>query len=382
MIIQKINEIEKELGKNFINRFIGSYNDRGKEYIKFLSMKTDGKTHEDISRIIGVSCGTITYWINKKYVPHSIKNLIKIYDKGYFKSSKVVLARLIGWLFGDGGINDRLHYFFICGTRNDLEKIKIFIEKNFNLKCEIEENHGNSIIKKYNGNSLQIKGENWILRCNNSLFARFLYSLDTPKGEKVLQKFNIPNWIMTGNNEVKKAFLNSILEAECQTHKVRIDKKIEILPVSFGMNKIGNFKSNLVSFLNEIKCLLSEFNIRTSQVEEPKPAVKRKDNKLTYSSRFYISVSATNIMSFSNAINYEFNEEKKIALQIAVEEAKNKISRQIEQIEKYEKLLELRASGMTLEKISKTLGLGESTVLNWLKGRHLPYLIQNKEKFG
>ncbi len=122
-----------------------------------------------------------------------------------------------------------------------------------------------------------------------------------------------------------------------------------------------------------------EFKITSTSVEEPKPSnIRKRDKLVTYSSRFYISISALNTIRFSEFIDFPFNEEKRIATQEAVKEAKAKISRMNLQVDKYDKAIKLYQEGYSIYEISKKLNIQWHTANNWLiTKKHLPVLLQN-----
>ena len=191
---------------------------------------------------------------------------------------------------------------------------------------------------------------------------------------------------MNGKIEVKKAFLNAIFEGELQQHKVQYNvkrNKIDICPISFGMNKVKEYRSNLIDLFNDIRKLLNEFGIKTTEIEAFKPSVIRKDNKKTYFTRFFISISASNTLAFFKVIDFPFNQDKKNALAEAVKEAKVKISRMNLQVEKYKKAMKLYQQGHSIYEISKKLNIQWHTANNWLKTKkHMPVLLtQNVDIF-
>lgn len=165
-----------------------------------------------------------------------------------------------------------------------------------------------------------------------------------------------------------------------QTHRVHFNvkrNKIDICPITFGLSKIEKYKEDLVNFLEDIRDMLQEFQINSTSVENPKLSnIRKRDGLITYSTRFYISISALNTIRFSEFIDFPFNQEKRIAIQKAVEEARRKIKNMELQITKYKKALELFHNGRSIYKISKELDIRWHTANNWLiTKKHLPVLL-------
>ncbi|MCR4369110.1 MAG: hypothetical protein NUV67_04355, partial [archaeon] len=329
-IRDKMLDLMDVLGGERISLILSCYLGKpyAEKYIEFLK-DFDENNLKRLKDKYGV---LVQQWLRKS-VPRPIKVLLKIQDRKYHEISQEVLSRLVGWGMSDGGISATRAYFFICGKKKDLEKIKSFMRFNIPLigNIAISENFGGGEIQRFDGSlSVFESNESWILYVKEKAFSTYLYSYGLPKGQKVLQKFKVPNWINSGSIEIKKAFLNSMFESEGQKHSVVFNvkrNKIDLPSVSFGMGKAVKFKDSLVDFLTEIKNLLLEFNIKTSKVENPKLANIRKDGHITCSSRFAVSTSMYNILNFSKAIDYSFNLEKKEALGKAIIEAKIKIER-------------------------------------------------------
>lgn len=371
-----IEELKKSLEEEVLWKIIRSHN-RGKteEYLRLIETQKNNQPidKESFNRF------DLYRWKRGTY-PDTIKTIRKIYCLGLHRIDKKILSRLIGWGFGDGGINNKLGYYFICGNKNDLEKIKKYVHKEIpKIKIKIEENKSTGKITSVkNKVPRRIFGKkSWILYVKNSTFVRFLYGNGLPKGEKVLQRISVPTWIINGDKEIKLEFLEGLLECENQKHSVKFNKlknKVEIPVVSFGMCKEVKYKENLVEFLNSIKTMLEEFNIRCGGVEVPKPNnIRKRDGKITYLSRFSIYTSILDVINFSRVINYRFNDEKRRGLNIAVKEAKNKLKRFEQQKIKFEKAKELFKGGMNYSKISHKLNVSHITIKHWVVGKeHLP----------
>ena len=381
-IKKSLNELSASIGKERLYRIIGCYKQESQaiKYFSFLE-KFDGPEFSAIKKEYGDHL--VASWLRGK-IPNPVRVLLRIHGKKYHLVKPVALARLLGWVMGDGGLNENLGKFFICGKQKDLEKIRGFIRQNFPLlgAAKIIENSGGGQITKVNGEVKYFEsGDSWELYIHDRAFSSVVYAYGAPKGKKVLSKFNVPCWIKNGEITIKKAFINSLFECESQTHNVIFNvkkNKTEILPVYFGMNKWVDYQESLVEFLNELRELLIGFNIEVSGVEKPRPSCLRKDGKITCSARFGVSTSMVNVIKFSKAIDYSFNEEKKLGLARAIIEAKNKISAAQSRVDLYKHALQLYASGSCISDISKCLGISYSTAEQWVKTKkHLPRFIDN-----
>lgn len=123
-------------------------------------------------------------------------------------NESVVLARLLGFVMTDGYLYEDLKHHihethFFVGTKEDAEEIKKDLQiLGFN-KLEIKKRANKRVV---NGREFTIT----TYRCRNfekSLF-ELLKSKGSPVGRKKDQAYFVPDWIMNGNTEIKKAFLS------------------------------------------------------------------------------------------------------------------------------------------------------------------------------
>ncbi|MBU2639933.1 MAG: hypothetical protein KKG75_04485 [Nanoarchaeota archaeon] len=372
-----IRNLENRLGKVIIDKIIKLHNKGNtKEFLRLLNEYNKKK-------IVSFSKKFNRYNLNdwqKGKLPDAIRTLKKIHELNLHKINKETIARLLGWGFGDGGINKRFGAYFFCGKKEDLEKIKIFLKKELpKINIIIKNNNGRGEITKAKDKITReiFGGESWILYIRNAAFCRLLHALGLPRGEKVLQKTIIPLWILKATNKIKLEFLEGILESENQTHRIKFIKeknKIAIPTISFGMCKEMKYEENLIDFLNSTKCLLKKLNIRCSKVEKTKlSSIRKRDGKITCFSRFHIYTSALDVINFSKVIKYKFNNSKKLGLNIALEEAKKKLKRFNKQKEKFKEASNLFNQGMNYSQIARRLDVSHITIKNWVfKKEHLP----------
>ncbi|MFH0949388.1 MAG: hypothetical protein V1802_02780 [Candidatus Aenigmatarchaeota archaeon] len=381
-VIKVVDVIVEKLGVEFIDKFINIYNDLGKAYLKFIKIDRENKTHQEIADITGVGRVTITEWIRYNQIPWSIKAILEIYNKKFHKIPWHVLARIIGWGMGDGGIDKRPHYFFFCSGKKDLEKAKLYIEKYTKLKSYMKRNKTVGNFTKYDGKIKNFSGDNWILRISDTSFARFLCALGLPKGSKVTQEFLIPEWIFNGNKQVKKEFISALFECELERFRLQYQEKktytkVIINAPIFGMCKIEKYTQNLNEFLNQIRYMTAEFDIKTSSLSMPIKSNLRKDGNITYFVRFNVRSSSENILKFSETIDLKFNRDKRETLKVVVKEAKKKIERELDIVEKYNKSQILFEKGYNFSEIARELGITHPTAKQWvIIKNHLPRRIE------
>jgi intein/homing endonuclease len=111
------------------------------------------------------------------------------------------LAELVGILFGDGGVGNNWQITVSLNSIADLEystHVYSLFGKLFHLKP--------SIRKRPNQNTLTIV-------CSSMNLLDFLISKGVVRGNKILQEFDIPEWIKT-NSEYKKSFVRGLVDTD------------------------------------------------------------------------------------------------------------------------------------------------------------------------
>lgn len=129
----------------------------------------------------------------------------------------------------------------------------------------------------------------------NTKICKFLYSIGVPKGDKMLVKFDIPNWIKN-NKQFAKEYLK--IAFFCEGCKYNRGNKEEI---QINLNKWEELLKDGLNFMNSLKELLSLFNIETTKTWITKGNI-RKDEKITKTMRFKIKTNSVN--RFINEIGW------------------------------------------------------------------------------
>ena len=234
-------------------------------------------------------------YINKKYGIKALEICRKNKRLTLKKSSS--MAFLVGYLIGDGNLSrDRMvGDFRFYGTKPNLDKIKLILKEEYNLKP----------YKYY----LHPKGGGYILRYNNSIFSRILELYGVPRGDKILSPFKVPDWIMKSNKQTKSYFLKALLS--CELENLRKRKK-GFGGFVFQMSKIKKHKKELLYFLQQLRRLLEDLDIKTSNIIVPSyRKYKRKDNKISICAYFRIHTSKDNRLSLYNNVSFSDNSKQK-----------------------------------------------------------------------
>lgn len=157
-----------------------------------------------------------------------------------FVSSK--LASLVGHCLGDGHVSrERLKY---------VNQRKELVEEVINQTRIIFGHSGRKFL--YNGcYCVEFPG----------IVGRLLGFLGVPLGRKVSQEFEIPQWIQNGSKKIKSAFLRALFDDE---GSVINNSKYRFLTIS--MYKQNNFIESHLKFLNQIRQMLIDLEIKPTKI--------------------------------------------------------------------------------------------------------------------
>lgn len=216
-------------------------------------------------------------------------DFIKKYSLSYFYEPKVLnfLVANVAFLIGDGHIR-----------KNPKSLVYTFNQKKDAVSFK---QYFNSI---FPNEYLRIKYAAYCFRieyCSKG-FSELFKHLGVPSGNKVFQKFLIPEWIYHGSNQTKRVFLSILYGNEGskpQDNRWRIQ---------FVLSKNKEYVINLLEFLNQIRAMLAHFSITTSHIQ------LRKQKGREFHGRFYIK-GKENLLKFYKEIGFAYASEKQEVLE-------------------------------------------------------------------
>ncbi len=283
------------------------------------------------------------------------------------------LIRLIGHLFGDGGIyldraeNSLRYKIVFSGRKNELSEIRKDLEKlGFNIS-DIIESKSESIVESDKGFH-RIKGTSYQLRITNKSLALLFISLGVPVGDKALSDYTIPKWIYELPDWMKKEFLRGFFGSELS--KPRMSKKINNTTVGMPLFAISKLKSiRIDNFLGSFSKLLSYFDLKITNVL-PCGKCYRKDGNIT--TKYVISLSSdyNSIKILYGNIGFAYSKERDIFARYIYQYTlykENVIKKRIEALEKI-KILVLNGHSIAhaVDEISLD-GLTRESASYWLR---------------
>lgn len=294
------------------------------------------------------------------------------------------LLKLIGFLIGDGCVYEnkmRAGVSAYSKERKDLETIQKDIEE-LGYRASIasrERSH------KIHTSYCLVEFENVenCLKCNAKSFFHLLKALELPIGNKTLNEFSVPEWILNAKLWQKRLFLAGLFGAELSSPKTVTKHGYNFYDPVLSMNKSEEKKENLKQFLLQIKSLLKEFNIESTLLNE-REEYEGKNGK-SYRLRLQISSKPKNLIRLWTNIGFEYNNERRYLANASVQYLKKK-----------ENVLKQRNDAITKAKRLKQQGKKPRQIYSELtfpyvnrrflartlfEGRETPRVAYNFEKF-
>ncbi len=287
------------------------------------------------------------------------------------------IARLVGHLFGDGSLsyvrggNGYEGRIAFSGDLEDLEEItQDLAELGFRVS-RINEYYRESTVTWSNGLTQVIRGRSYVVFVNSIALFTFFKALGVPVGDKAVQGFRVPRWIMEAPLDVKAEFLAAYFGSELERPRVSRNGRT-FQPPTLVIHKAEDVVEQGVEFLSDIKALLSEFGVETSAISR-RPGVVRKDGTRTVRLGISILSNTDNLMRFFGKIGYAYDRERDFLALLAYEYLRRKVIDRQRYVEAYRFTRELASSGYVSDEIirivrSRWFGISRATVYKWLRG--------------
>ena len=150
------------------------------------------------------------------------------------------------------------------------------------------------------------RGKGYKLFFISKPLAQFLNEIGAAKGNKTNQAFLVPEWIIEGKKEAKRAYLKGIFVTEGYIYSTKLqDNKIRW---RIGLEQYKNeaFKEDGKRYMEQIRSMLDEFEIKSSPVRFNGFNI-RKDGTKSIGSRF--DIEKKYFANFYKEVGFE-NKEK------------------------------------------------------------------------
>jgi len=275
-----------------------------------------------------------------------------------------ILARMCGYLQADGHLgvnNDKLpRTRWTFGRENDaisFNKDMFTLGFTENKICECIDTFESSGTTHHTWN-IHKRG----------CFATLLIALGGVVGRKTEMPANpIPDWIMNGSPLVKREFISGFMGGDgCKIHissrQYNIKRGATYDMSRISQHKIKEYVDSSVSWFNQLKALLNEFDIKTSEIK----TVKSYEDK--YRIDMEVASTRENLIRYIDIIGYRYATTKYTESLIVTEWLKY-VEITLKQVEDTKKLIyTLHNEGWTHPQLAKKFGLTVYQSQHYYKG--------------
>lgn len=203
------------------------------------------------------------------------------------------LAGIVADLIGDGHLQGEPKWRFDYCSKSikELERFGMEVYKLFGVKGKIRPCTTNKL------------GKSFLYGVNCKPLARALYICGVPEGEKVTQKFDIPEWII----EDREYFGQFVSRLYCCEGTVDYGAP----SIDLEMYKIKNLLPDGIRFFEQLRSNLeSHFDVHCTKVFIGSKISRRKDGRDSIGIRIKIKRKA-DVKRWVEVINYPFDPSKK-----------------------------------------------------------------------
>ena len=292
----------------------------------------------------------------------------------YSQDQDAIRARLLGHLLGDGWAGEKTQSLGFAGkiNPNDLNLIKKDLATLGLKSSNIYSRKTRSDIINSNNKHIKINGTSHSISASFNAY-RYFEPLGIIKGDKVVQKSVVPEWIKNGSQNVKAEFLAALMGSDGNKISKAKNAKGDFNPIRFSFNKLESLEREAIKYANEIKSLFESLGVKISNIAKT-PGNIRKNGDKTIKIVMTLEKNLSNTILFLEKVGYRYCKEKeKIGIKWS-EYLKARIFLKKEREKIYEKCVTLFNEGKTIAQISKETGLITEIVSSWIKKINKPGL--------
>ena len=228
---------------------------------------------------------------------------------------ELILAKLIGYLFGDGCLyfSNNKGYVVFYGQKEDLTDIqKDICRLGFNAR--IHTRTRNHKIKTQYGEK-EFSSTNSELHVKTKEFVSLMKNAGVPEGNKTRMTYSVPEWIKKSPLSVKRQFLAAFFGAELSSPATH--SKTGFYSPILSQNKIDALSSSARLFMLEIARLLEELGIKVNKISVREEFINRYKEK-TKRFRLIISAEEDNLLKLWRNIGFEYNHKRNKLANISI----------------------------------------------------------------
>jgi len=295
-----------------------------KEYQKLIQ-ENPKIGYKRCAKSLGISQGSTRWWHTKgtkKAIPLPLKTVAKLKEANFLpfntnhKHCEKIL-RILGTLFGDGGIDKRLNTMaFISSIKEDVDLWEKDLLEIFPFV--------------YNKTNLVEGGEyghSWNMRTFDRNIIRFFVALGTPVGNKVSTIYTLPKYVFDLPRHLKIAFLDGLLSSEVSVPNFRGDKRWNwtkrFTNFALGLSKIDALEEQHRKHLADLKKLCASVGL-TCTPNTRKDISKitlRKDGHKSCCYRIFFQTHFEKVIKFNETFLLRYATDKKQRLEEEIKKA-------------------------------------------------------------
>ena len=262
-----------------------SYIYDAQKYKRYLEVTKTGRFESETERC----------WL-KGHKPYVIRyiDLLRSYSLIPFPQDEKVfkmIAEMFAWNITDGNLLPTRVSFY--GQPTEIEALDLEIKR----------------ILKIKANSEFRDGVQWLYLYCTSL-ANFLYALGCPMGDKTLQPWTLPTWIMNAPRRILRSFLQVV--CGCEARKLSTLYQRETFEViDMVQHKETSVIDSGIKLMRQFKRLFARFGVTSSVKVGSRVKIRKKDGRKTQPICLVIHNNAENIKCFMDSIGYDKYHSKK-----------------------------------------------------------------------
>lgn len=235
------------------------------------------------------------------------------------------LIKLMAFITGDGTLTflkNGKNQIFCYGNEEDLEEIRKDIERiGFNPSRVYSRNRNHEIKTSYD--TIKFNRTEKSIKTSSQSLALILLLLGTPSGNKTVNAFEVPKWLLKSPKWMKRLYLASFFGAELSSPATITNHAFNFNSPLLSINKRKEKVRSARKFLKQIKRMLSELGTESDFIKE-REEFKNKKGAISIRLRLSIRATPKNLIKFWSQIGFEYNKKRQFLANVAVHYLKSK----------------------------------------------------------
>lgn len=295
--------------QDVINTYDKRQQKRCKLYYQYKKLKAQNPTwgYKKLAKAMNEPIHRTRWWHHNGWVPVPIQTVDwlkkrKLLPLKIDNPKLLLIAKVIGATFGDGGIFENLNAIFLSSS--ELEATQEFGR-------DLMDIFGYSIDNNMRTIEGGIEGHSFCYQNTNRNIIRFFKTLGSPIGKKTTQELNIPSWIFL-KTKIADEFFGSLFGSDIGIPSVH-KKGNQLTSLSFGIISTEEFQKNRIDYLETIRRYFNNKDIRTNKI-----CIGPSKEKILF--RLDISKKLENVINFQKEIKLLYCTYKNKKLDKAIKE--------------------------------------------------------------